>query len=130
MDLETDPPPLSQAQLEILEVIWERGEATLGEVWKALSRRRTVARNTIQTLLTRLVEKGWLHARMEGKTFHYSAVHPREPTLRGLARRLVDTVFQGSTEGMIMALLDDQEISAEEAGRIRAIIERAERRQS
>src|SRR5579863_2889464 len=106
MELETDLPPLSQAQLEILEVIWRHGETTLGEVWKVLSHRRPVARNTIQTLLTRLVERGWLRTRLEGKTFHYSAVHPRNTTLRGLARRLVDTVFQGSTEGMIMALLD------------------------
>src|SRR5579859_5588268 len=128
MEPEIDPPPLSQAQLEIMDVVWGRGETTLGEIWKSLSRRRRVARNTIQTLLTRLVEKGWLRARMEGKTLHYSAVHPRDTTLRGLVQRLVNTAFQGSTEGMIMALLDDQEISTEEADRIRAIIEKAERK--
>jgi predicted transcriptional regulator len=130
MEDDADLPPLSQVQMEILVVIWDRGEATLGEIWKTLSSRRPVARNTIQTLLTRLVEKGWLRYRAEGKIFHYSVVRPREVTLRGMVRRLVNTAFRGSTEGLVLALLEDQEISNEEAARIRAMIDRAERKQS
>src|SRR5437763_534664 len=54
-----DPlPPLSAAQLEIMNVVWGRGEATVAEVWRALSARRKVARNTVLTMLARLEEEG------------------------------------------------------------------------
>ena len=51
-------PPLSEAQTEIMNVVWEHGEATLAQVCAALATRRELARNTVQTQLTRLVEKG------------------------------------------------------------------------
>lgn len=119
--------PLSEARIEIMNVVWNRGETTLGEVWKELSARRPVARNTVQTHLTRLVEKGWLRTRAEGRVFGYSAAVPRKPALRRMAQRLVQTAFAGSTEGLIMALLEGRELSKAEADRIRSLIKRAER---
>jgi predicted transcriptional regulator len=129
--LQLDPlselPPLTEAQIEIMNVVWDRGETTLGEVWGELSARRKVARNTVQTLLNRLVEKGWLRARPSGKAFRYSAAVPRESTLRQMVRQFVRTAFAGSAEGMMMALLEGSELSKEEADRIRSLIEKAER---
>jgi BlaI family penicillinase repressor len=119
-------PALSEAQLEIMNVIWERGEATLGQVYSALANHRDVASNTIQTLMSRLVEKGWLRYRVEGKTHHYSATRPREATQRTMVNRMVDTVFGGSTEGLVLALLEARGIRGDEAARIRALIEQAE----
>ncbi|MDQ2800344.1 MAG: BlaI/MecI/CopY family transcriptional regulator [Armatimonadota bacterium] len=119
-------PPLSEVQMEIMNAVWDGGEATLGEIWKMLSARRTVARNTIQTLLTRLVEKGWLGYRVTGKTFHYRATRPRETTLRDMAERFVAGTFRGSTEGLVLTLLESQLLSQDEAARIRAMIEQAE----
>ena len=46
--------PLAEGQLEIMEIIWKDGEITVGEVWKHLSARRNVARNTVQTTVQRL----------------------------------------------------------------------------
>src|SRR5260221_14584861 len=123
---ESDLPALSEAQMEIMNVIWDRGEATLGQVHRALSGIRGVARNTIQTLMSRLVEKGWLRYRVEGKTHHYSAVLPRDLTQRNIISRVVDTVFGGSTEGLVLALLDAKPLSRGEAESILAMIERAE----
>lgn len=120
-------PPLSDAQLEIMNVVWDRGEVTVGEIWQELSARRGVARNTVQTLVTRLEEKGWLSHSLQRGTFHYRAVHPREDTRRQLVRRLVDTAFGGSAQGLVLTLLEDGELSRDEAARIRALIERAER---
>lgn len=120
-------PALSENQLEIMDVVWTRGEATLGDIWGELSQVRPVAKNTIQTLLTRLVDKGWLTYRAEGKIFHYAASRPRESTLSNVVRKLVDTAFRGSTEGLMMALFDGRELTKEEADRIRELIEKAER---
>lgn len=128
--MEHGVPPLSDAQLEIMNVVWDRGEATVGEIWQELSARRPVARNTIQTLVSRLEEKGWLAHTAAGAVFRYRAVYPRQTTLRNLVRRLVDTAFGGSAEGLVMTLLEDQQLEAGEAERIRALIQQAERDQS
>jgi predicted transcriptional regulator len=122
-------PPLSEAQLEIMNFVWEHGEVTVAEVWKALAARRQVARNTVQTLLLRLKDKGWLRSRTDGHAHRFRAAVPRDPTVRTLAERLVDLAFGGSTEGLLAALLGRRGISAEEAERIRALIDQAERKQ-
>jgi BlaI family transcriptional regulator, penicillinase repressor len=115
--------PPSDAQVEVLNVIWDRGEATVGEVWQAVSAGRPVARNTVLTLISRLEEKGWLRRHEEGNVLRYSAVVPRQTALRQIARRLVDTAFGGSAEGLIMTLLGDGDLSEGEAERIRAMLE-------
>jgi predicted transcriptional regulator len=122
-------PPLSEAQLEIMNFVWEHGEVTVAEVWKALAERRKVARNTVQTLLLRLKDKGWLRSRTDGHAHRFRAALPRDPTVLTLAERLVDLAFGGSTEGLLAALLGRRGISAEEAERIRALIDQAERKQ-
>jgi predicted transcriptional regulator len=122
-------PPLAEGQLEIMNFVWDHGEVTVGEVWKALSARRKVARNTVQTMLLRLKEKGWLHGQTDGHAHRYRAAVPREATLRSMVQRLVDMAFGGSTEGLLAALLGRRGVSTEEAERIRALIDQAERKQ-
>jgi BlaI family transcriptional regulator, penicillinase repressor len=126
---EPDLPPLSEAQLEIMNLVWDRGEVTVAEVWKALAERRPLARNTVQTLLLRLKEKGWLHSATDGHAHRFRAAVPREATVRTMARRLVDLAFGGSTEGLLAALLDQRGVSSAEAERIRALIDQAEKKQ-
>jgi predicted transcriptional regulator len=121
---------LSEAQTEIMNVVWDRGEATLAQVWGALVARRQVARNTVQTQLTRLVEKGWLLHRSAGNAFYYRPSVPRREARSRVVQRLVDAVFEGSAEGLVMTLLDGRTLSKEQADRIRALIERAEKNEA
>jgi predicted transcriptional regulator len=123
-------PSLSEAQLEIVNVIWDQGEATVSDVWKVLQKRRGVARNTVQTLMTRLEEKGWLKHRREGNTFLYSAVPERSSVLGSMVSQLVDSAFEGSAEELVMALLAGRGVSKDEASRIRTMIEKAEKKKS
>lgn len=120
--------PLSAAQLEIMHVVWARGEATVADVWGALSARRKVARNTVLTMLARLEEKGWLTRDAGGHAHRYRAAVGREATLGTMLGRLVEAGFGGSVEGLVLALLDRRGVSRDEADRIRAMIDRAERR--
>jgi len=115
-----DLPPLSEAQVEIMNAIWERGEATLTQICTALD--RELARNTVQTQLARLVEKGWLLHRAEGKAFYYRATVPRNTARSQVVERLVDAVFGGSAEGLVMSLLDGRTLSKEEADRTRILM--------
>lgn len=118
-------PPLSAAQLELMEIVWDRGEVAASEAWEILSARRDVARNTVVTTLSRLESKGWLKHRTVGRTFFYSATRPRASTLGQLVRNLIDNTFGGSVEGLVMALMDDRGITDEEADRIREILDQS-----
>jgi predicted transcriptional regulator len=120
------PPPLAEGQLEIMNIVWDRGEITVGEVWKLLSERRPVARNTVQTMITRLAEKGWLRARDDGQAARYSAAQPRGRVMKSMVSRFVETAFRGSAEGLVIALVEGRGLSKEEAERIRAILNKAE----
>ena len=130
MDKAPEFPQLSETHLEIMNLVWQAGEATVGEIWKALAGRRKVARNTVLTLMERLEKKGWLRRRVDGHVYRYSAAVGREATLGKIVGRLVDTAFDGSTEGLMMALLDERGITPSEAERIRVMIDKAKRSKS
>ncbi|MFO1095890.1 MAG: BlaI/MecI/CopY family transcriptional regulator [Planctomycetaceae bacterium] len=124
-----DLPPLSDTQLEIMNLIWQRGEASVSDVWKALAERRPVARNTIHTLIVRLEEKGWLTHR-EDAGFLYAATVSQEDAQRQTVQRLIDTVFAGSAEELVLTLLASGAVSRPELERIRKQIETAKRKPS
>lgn len=121
------PPPLSDAQREIMDVIWKQGEMSASEVRDVIGRRRHLARNTVQTMLVRLEEKGWLTHRQRGRTFYYSAKRPRRMNLGSRVTQMIDRLFGGSPEEMVTALLEHRGLTTEEAKRIREMIEESER---
>jgi len=121
-----DTTPLTEAQREIMEVVWDQGEVTVTQVRDELAQRREVARNTIQTMIVRLEERGWLNHREEGRTFWYSADRPRTASLGAKVAQMVDRLFAGSPEEMVTALMEYRGLSSEEADRIREMIDAAE----
>ncbi len=125
MPKKTNLPKLSEAQTEIMNVVWEHGEASVARVMEELNTRRKVSRNTVQTMLSRLAKKGWLRHRQEGNTFFYEATVGKRETLSAMAENLVNTAFSGSAERLVMALLDGRGISTEERSRIQEMIKKA-----
>ena len=121
-------PPLSESQLEIMNVVWDLGECIVADVLSRLQQRRTITRNTVHTMMSRLADKGWLKHRNEGTKFVYWASVPRQHVQQQYVDRVVNAVFDGSTEGMVLALLQDRTLSREEASRIRRMIREAEER--
>lgn len=117
---------LTPAQLEIMNFFWEHGELGVAQVRRLLSGRRAVARNTVQTMLKRLADKGWLKARAQGNAFYFRAARPRKSTLRGMLGQLLDGAFGGSASGLVMALMESRRISPVEARRIRELIDKVQ----
>ena len=115
-------PPLSPAQREIMEIVWELGEVSARDVRAVLSRQRDVARNTVRTLLERIEEKGWLTHREDGRTYLYSAIQPRQATVGQKVVEVLDTVCGGSPEALVTALLDYRGLTDTEVTRIRAML--------
>lgn len=125
-----DLSPLTNAQREIMEIVWQRGEVTVSQVRDALAERRELARNTVQTMIVRLEEKGWLKHREEGRTFVYSANRPRSVSLGAKVAQMVDRLFAGSPEDMVTALIEYRGLSRQGAERIRDMIDVADRKKT
>ena len=118
-------PPLSPAQREIMEIVWELGEVSARDVREVLSRQRDVARNTVRTLLERMEEKGWLTHREDGRTYLYSAIQPQLVTIGQKVVEVLDNVCGGSPEALVTALLDYRGLTDSELRRIRAMLDDA-----
>ena len=117
-------PNLTEAELRLMDVIWEKGQATVGEVVEALPQDLGLAYNTVLTTLRILEEKGYLrHTKAkEGRAFVYQAVVGRDEASRSAVRYLVSRFFRNSPELLVLNLLEDEELSAKELRRIRALI--------
>ena len=121
---------LSPAQREIMEIVWERGSVTASELRLLLSQRRSLSRNTVRTFLERMEQKGWLTHRAEGRTFLYSAAHPRPATIGQTVVNVVEQVCGGSPEVLLSALLDYRGLTPGELARIRSMLENAKAKKS
>src|SRR5258708_12400262 len=105
MTRQTDRPPLSDAQLEILQVVWQHSEITVSDVWQTIAARRPVARNTVLTVMDRLEKRGWLSKRTVGNTDLYQATVSERATLGHMLRRFVHTAFHRPPHSLAMPLL-------------------------
>lgn len=122
-------PSLSAAQVEIMEIVWQHREVSVTEVQQHLQTLdRDLARNTVQTMMVRMEEKGWLSHRNVGRTFLYRATNPKDVSLGNEVKRLLDDSFQGSVESLVNSLLETTTLRKGEAGRIRKLIDEAEKR--
>jgi BlaI family transcriptional regulator, penicillinase repressor len=116
-------PALSQSQLEIMHVVWELNEATVTDVWQQLLPKRKIARNTILTLMDRLAKRGWLKREPLANSHKYRAAVSRKSALGDVVDHLVKTAFSDSPDRLMMALLDSRGITADEAARIKQMID-------
>jgi len=115
-------PTLSETQLEIMNVVWDHEKCSVADVWRILNNRRGVTRNTVHTLIVRLEEKGWLTHRDEGSAYVYSATISRDEARQRCVQRIIETVFDGSAEGLVLTLLGGGVVSKPAAERIRDMI--------
>lgn len=116
-------PPLSDAQFEIMQLIWTRSEATVSDIWEDLKKNRKIARNTVLTVMDRLEKRGWLTKKRIGNSYLYKPLVEQKKTLRQVVGRMVETAFSGAADQMVIALLDGRGLSDEEAKRIQKLID-------
>lgn len=117
-------PNLTEAELRLMQVIWEKGSATVAAVAEALRGKPELAYNTVLTTMRILEHKGYLrHTKPEaGRAFVYHPVIGREQASRRALRHLVNRFFGNSPEMLVLNLLKDEEISERELKRIRKLI--------
>ncbi len=108
---ETGKAGLTKLELQVMQVIWRRGKSTVGEVQEGLA--QGLAYTTVQTMLNILERKGKLTRELQGRAFAYTAVVTEAGAVRHAVRDLVDRMFGGSSEELVMSLIQSKEIDAE-----------------
>ena len=115
---------LTEAELPIMEVLWHKGTATVGDVMEGLSKDRPVAYNTVLTLMRILERKGYLKHIKDGRAHIFAPVVQQEEATRSEIRHLVSRFFKNSHEDLVLNILEDQGIEPEELARLRKMLVR------
>jgi predicted transcriptional regulator len=117
-------PNLTEAELRLMDVLWERGSATVADVAEALPKELGLAYNTVLTTMRILEDKGYLtHSKPEeGRAFVYRPLVGRQEAGRNAVRYLVSRFFRNSPELLVLNLLEDEELSEPELRRIRQLL--------
>jgi predicted transcriptional regulator len=118
---------LTEAELRIMNVLWDRGSATVHEVLEALPARPALAYNSILTIIRILEKKGYVkHVKDEDKRAHvFMPQVNRKDATRFEVRHLVSRFFGNSREQLVLNVLEETSIDAEELDRLRQLLERS-----
>jgi predicted transcriptional regulator len=120
-------PTLTEAELRLMEVVWERGEATVADVVAALEQREGLAYSTVLTTMRILEQKGYLAHRQEGRAFVYRALVDRSQARRSAVRHLLASFFDGSPEQLVLNVIDEEKLDMAELERLSRIVDAGNR---
>jgi BlaI family penicillinase repressor len=126
-DKPNQPPRPTDAELEILTVLWSRGPSTVREVHDTISRRRTAQYTTVLKLMQIMAEKGLVRRDEKQRAHVYEAGRPREWTQKQLAGDLLQRAFAGSAKSLMMGALAARKASREELAELRELLDEFEK---
>jgi BlaI family penicillinase repressor len=115
-------PRPTDAELEILAVLWETGPATVREVFDKLAQRRTAHYSTVLKFLQIMAEKGLVRRNETQRAHIYEAARPREWTQKQLIGHLLERAFSGSAKALVLGALSARKASKEELAEIQALL--------
>lgn len=117
---------LADLQLAIMNVLWDRGEATVGDVQKALEPDRPLAYTTVGTMLSKMESNGQVTHRVEGRVNVYRSKLPRETVGRSMVSDLAQRLCAGDITQLVCHLLDECDVSREELTALKKLIRQKE----
>jgi BlaI family transcriptional regulator, penicillinase repressor len=113
---------LGEAEAEILRIVWELGEGTVQEIWGKLPPERDIAQGTVQTVLRRLREKGYVKHHAAGKAHVYAPAMKPERVISEKVRDLINRFFGGDAVPLVMHLAKDRKIDQEDLERLQDLL--------
>ena len=116
-------PTLTDAELRLMAVLWERGASTAADVAGALPARSKVSDSTVRTILRILEEKGYVRHRKEGRAFVYEPAVGRQEVRKSVVRYLVERFFNHSPELLVLNVLEHETVSGDEMKRIKRLLD-------
>ncbi len=113
---------MTDGELRLMRVLWEKGRATVGEVVGGISSSRKPAYNTVLTMLRILEHKGYVTHRKSGRAFVYVPIIDRSQARRSAVRLLLDRFFDNSPSLLVLNLLQQGDVDPREIERLRELI--------
>jgi len=115
----------TERELEILKVLWDRGEATVRDVYEELRQRLPIVQNTVQAFLRTMEDKGLVRHRLEGRTFIYQPTFQRQQTTQRLAEQLLTRAFDGAMDQLVQSVLSLRQPTKGELQRLEELVAEA-----
>ena len=109
----------TESELEILNILWDKGSATVREIHEVLEQQKPSGYTTTLKLMQIMLEKGMLSREPQGKLHIYKAIIKRQKAQEQLVRKMIDTMFSGSASQLVMQALGQHKASAKELDEIR-----------
>lgn len=119
---------MSPTETEILRLVWQLKEATVQEIREQLPAERTLAYNTVQTLLCRLEQKGYLKHRDKGRAHVFSPQAEPEEVIKTTVRDFLGRLFGGDPKPLVQFLAEDGKIDEEDIMRLRQLIDKRKKK--
>ncbi|MBW4698798.1 MAG: BlaI/MecI/CopY family transcriptional regulator [Aphanocapsa lilacina HA4352-LM1] len=116
-------PTLTESELRLMEILWQRGSATVAEVVEALPKRLSLAYSTVLTTLRILEQKGYVRHTEEGRAFVYCPLVDRNQARRSAVEFVLSRFFNNSPELLMLNILEHEDIDAAELERLRTMIQ-------
>jgi BlaI family transcriptional regulator, penicillinase repressor len=115
-------PVLTEQELEIMKVVWDRESATVRDVYETLRERRQIAYTTVMTMMRILERKGHLKVSRADRAYVYRPARPRHRVLGEMVREFVDRVFGGAAEPLVQHLIRDRHLTEDDLKEIAAVL--------
>ncbi len=117
---------LTEAELRLMDVLWQQGPSTVQQVLEALPGKSPLAYNSVLTTIRILEKKGYVRHIKDGRAYIYRALVEREEASRSEIRHLAHRFFQNSHEMLVLNILEDRGVDAEELNRLRQLLEQTQ----
>lgn len=114
---------LTEAELRLMEVLWQKGPATVQHVLESLPESSPLAYNSVLTTIRILEKKGYVKHVKDGRAFVYRPLIERKEATRSEIRRLVSRFFADSHELLVLNILEDRSVDAGDLDRLRKMLE-------
>jgi BlaI family penicillinase repressor len=118
-------PALTPLELEIMKVVWEKGQATVRDVYAVLKERRPVAYTTVMTMMGVLATKGHLKRQQIERAYVYRPTRPAAAAIKLMVADFVDRVFDGAARPLLVQLIKDRKLTKQELEDLARQIEEA-----
>ena len=105
---------LTEQELEIMKIVWERESSTVRDVYETLLERRKVAYTTVMTMMKILENKKYLKRTQAGRAYVYRPAQPKRQVVGAMVRDFINRVFNGATEPLLVHLVEEHDLSPEE----------------
>jgi predicted transcriptional regulator len=105
---------LSNLEHLVMDVLWKRGSSTAEDIRLALERKHFMKESTARTILKRLEDKGYARHHVDGRTNIYSGIEPRANVAARAVQRLIDKLYGGSVEELLVGMVDNEVVDSTE----------------